>query len=127
MKHLFAYGTLMCQDIMQQVAGCCPQSAPGTLYRFRRHAVRGEEYPGIRPDAAGRVEGVVYFAVPHWAWKRLDRFEGPMYHRQLLEVEQEGAIIAAGAYVVLPEFMDCLEERDWDFKERRCSGSFSRC
>lgn len=117
MNNLFAYGTLMCEDIMREVAGCSPAHAPGTLHGYRRKAVRGEAYPGIRPDATGRVEGVVYFDVPDSAWERLDRFEGPMYRRRLLEVEQAGAVVAAGAYVVRVEFLDRLEERDWDLNE----------
>ena len=117
MNHLFAYGTLMCQDIMREVAGCSRAHAPGTLHGFRRKSVRGEAYPGIRPDATGKVDGVVYFDVPDWAWQRLDRFEGPMYRRRLLEVELGEAVVAAGAYVVRTEFPHRLEERDWDLSE----------
>jgi len=36
MEHLFAYGTLMCDDIMREVAGFRPIPVPGTLRGYRR-------------------------------------------------------------------------------------------
>ncbi len=103
---------------MRQVAGCSLSHEPGSLTGFSRRAVKGEKYPGIMPDRTGLVEGVIYFAVPHRAWARLDGFEGPMYERRLVEVQRrDGASIEAGAYVVRPEFLVYLEEYDWDFKE----------
>lgn len=55
MAHLFAYGTLMCDDIMQAVAACRPARMPGTLRGFSRRRVKGEVYPGLLQNQGYRV------------------------------------------------------------------------
>ena len=116
MEHLFAYGSLMCEDIMEDVSGCRLPAVPGILKGYRRRAVRGAEYPGIIPHEDGRVEGVIYRKVPESAWERLDRFEGEMYIRQIVPVElSDGATLLAAAYVVQPQFTGHLEKTEWDF------------
>ena len=118
MDHLFAYGTLMCEDIMEEVSGCRLSHDPGTLKGYSRRAVRGESYPALMPDEIGLVGGVVYRDVPDAAWERLDRFEGEMYARRPVQIElNDGAPLAAATYVVRPEFLDRLEEHEWDFAD----------
>ena len=80
--HLFAYGTLMCVDIMHKVSACRPAHAPATLGNYRRCRVDGEVYPGVVGEQGGLVPGLVYFDVPAEAWARLDAFEGEMYCRR---------------------------------------------
>jgi gamma-glutamylcyclotransferase (GGCT)/AIG2-like uncharacterized protein YtfP len=115
MDRLFAYGTLMWPEILEEVAGCRLPSEPATLRGYARRAVRGESYPGIVEDPGGRVEGVLYRGVPPQAWDRLDRFEGEMYARTLVQAElADGIPLPAGAYVVKPAFRDRLDAIDWD-------------
>jgi len=116
--HLFAYGTLMCAEIMQQVAGCLPAQGPATLAGFRRCRLRGEEYPAIvgQPDAV--VQGVVYFEVSAAAWQRLDRFEGEMYERRAVQVNgPDGRSLAADTYVIRPAFAPLLLPAEWSYAE----------
>ena len=116
MENLFAYGTLMCDDIMQEVSGLRLRNVPGTLAGYSRRCVKGEKYPALVPDENGSVEGVVYLNVPDSAWERLERFEGEMYARQVVGVElKDGARLRAETYVVKPNFLDHLDETDWDF------------
>jgi gamma-glutamylcyclotransferase (GGCT)/AIG2-like uncharacterized protein YtfP len=116
MTNFFAYGTLMCEDIMREVSGCQLSCAPGTVKGYCRRSVRKEHYPALAPDEKGRVEGVLYRDVPRSAWRRLDRFEGEMYTRQLVEVWMfHGAPITAEAYIVRPEFLCHLEASEWNF------------
>jgi gamma-glutamylcyclotransferase (GGCT)/AIG2-like uncharacterized protein YtfP len=82
MEHLFAYGTLMCEDIMREIGGYVTPSMPALLNGFRRCSVKNESYPGIIPDANGSVEGLVYRNVPESSWKRLDAFEGGKFALQ---------------------------------------------
>lgn len=118
MINLFAYGSLMCTDIMGDVSGCDLSHTVGVLNGYRRLVVRGEQYPGLVPADGGAVEGVVYRDVPPSAWERLDRFEGAMYVRQHVDVSLKGGSpLVADAYVVRPEFRDRLEDADWDFDE----------
>jgi gamma-glutamylcyclotransferase (GGCT)/AIG2-like uncharacterized protein YtfP len=129
MKHLFAYGTLMCDDIMAEVSGAQLSPIPATLRGYRRLRVKGEHYPGLIPDAEGQVEGVVYRSVPQSAWIRLDRFEGEMYSREIVQVALADQTVAeAETYVVRADFMDRLDEAEWDFAVflRKGKGSFCR-
>lgn len=130
MKHLFVYGTLMCEDIMREVSGCRLPSGTGTLKGYRRLRVRGEHYPAIVPDADSCVDGIVYQNVPGPAWERLDKFEGEMYaRRQVCIALSDGTSLAAAAFIVKPEFMDRLESTEWDFSEFLRSGKtqFQKC
>ena len=129
MENLFAYGTRMCDDIMREASGCRLSHVPGTLKGYTRRAVKGEQYPALVPDAGGQVEGVVYRDVPDAAWDRLDRFEGEMYVRQGVRIElQEGGTLLAGVYVAQPEFLDHLDESDWDLADflRHGKASFQK-
>jgi len=115
MENLFAYGTLMCDDIMEEVSGCRLSCAPGTVRGYSRRSVRGEYYPALVRDEKCCVEGVVYRNVPSAAWDRLDRFEGEMYVRQPVQIEMtDGANLPALTYVVRPEFLDRLDESEWN-------------
>ena len=116
MAHLFAYGTLMCEDIMSEVARCRLSNVSGKLRGYRRRIVKGELYPALVQDEAGQVSGLVYREVPPSAWERLDRFEGEMYRRQSVQVELgDSTLLQAATYVVRPEFLGHLERSDWDF------------
>jgi gamma-glutamylcyclotransferase (GGCT)/AIG2-like uncharacterized protein YtfP len=113
--HLFAYGTLMCADIMGEVSGWTMSAVPATLWGYRRLRVKGEQYPALVRDAQGHVQGVVYRNVPAWAWVRLDHFEGEMYSREIVQVElTDATLVSATTYVVRAEFRDCLDNTDWD-------------
>jgi gamma-glutamylcyclotransferase (GGCT)/AIG2-like uncharacterized protein YtfP len=118
MHDLFAYGTLMCADIMHAVSGC-PQLAasPGLLHGYSRLCVRGEHYPGLVPRPGASVEGVVYHDLPADAWARLDRFEGDMYVRASVGVELDGAKVRRmQTYLVRPGLVGRLEDRVWELE-----------
>jgi len=119
MQDLFAYGTLMCADIMRAVSGCPnPAGTAGLLRGHTRLCVRGEHYPGLVPRPGARVEGIVYRAVPAAAWARLDRFEGDLYVRTVVDVElADGVTRRARTYLVRPERTGCLEERVWALED----------
>lgn len=119
MQDLFAYGTLMCADIMRAVSGC-PDLArsPALLCGHRRLCVRGEHYPGLVHFPGDRVEGIVYHDVPAAAWVRLDRFEGALYRRTVVDVEAGNASIRrVQTYLVHPELNGCLENRVWELED----------
>jgi len=119
----FAYGTLMCEDIMLAVTGRRFTRTPAILRDFRRRAVRGEVYPGILPERGGIVEGIVYRNLPDTAWAGLDAFEGEMYQRQIVGVTLEDRTpVEAYTYVIKPEFQNRLETSEWDFEKFLQSG-----
>jgi gamma-glutamylcyclotransferase (GGCT)/AIG2-like uncharacterized protein YtfP len=113
----------MCDDIMQEVAGCALTGEPGTLRGFCRRGVKGEHYPALIPEADSCVDGILYLDVPQAAWERLDRFEGEMYFRRRVPIEPGGGkTVAAQTYIVKPGFMDLLKATEWDFSEFLRSG-----
>jgi len=61
MKNLFAYGTLMCQEIMLAVTSFLFRGARGLLRDYRRGTIRGEVYPGIVPRRGKVVEYALCF------------------------------------------------------------------
>ena len=118
MQNLFAYGTLMCEDIMRKVSGCSFQHMPGILTGYIRRCVRGEPYPALIPHSRGRVEGVLYLNISSLAWNRLDRFEGDLYVRQRVPIGlHNNTTVNAETYIVRPEFRSYLEQSDWDFAD----------
>lgn len=116
MDNLFAYGTLMCEDIMQDVAGCLPHNIPATLTGYSRRSVRNEYYPAVIREKDSFVEGTVYLDVPDRAWESLDTYEGDMYARTYVHVRlADGSEVPAVVYVATHEFLRQIEEYDWDF------------
>jgi gamma-glutamylcyclotransferase (GGCT)/AIG2-like uncharacterized protein YtfP len=121
--HLFAYGTLICEDIMFEVSGCRLTGVRGFLRDYGRGTIRGEVYPGIVAKPGKVVEGVLYSDVPEAAWERLDTFEGEMYQRRAIRVElEDGAVREAQAYVLRPEFEHTLSASPWSPEEFLRSG-----
>ena len=118
MQNLFTYGSLMCSDIMFQVAGCRADCIPATLKDFKRSRIRGEEYPGIVAQPGVEVEGVLYLDLPPGAIERLDSFEGEQYARQEVQVltqQSEPCPVAAMAYVIKPEYRELLTGEAWSY------------
>lgn len=129
MRNLFAYGTLMCDGIIAEVAGMHLSSSPGRLCGYRRLCVKNEHYPALVPDGAGCVDGVVYLEIPREVWDRLDQFEGEMYSREVVEVRLvDGLAVRAATYVARDEFRGRLENTEWDFEMflRKYKESFRR-
>jgi gamma-glutamylcyclotransferase (GGCT)/AIG2-like uncharacterized protein YtfP len=113
---LFTYGSLMCADIMAQVAGVYLQSSSAVLNGYRRFLVRGEQYPGIVADSGGKVAGRVYHDIPQASWERLDRFEGEMYARHKVVVNcHHGHETEVHYYLFRRAFVHMLTTIEWDF------------
>lgn len=123
MNNLFAYGTLMCEEIFCSVTGIKCLTARAILPDFCRHPVRGEVYPGIIPEAESSVAGILYFDIPEKSWILLDRFEGELYERRSILVEREDSVTTkAFTYVIRSEYSNCLAENEWDFHHFLSSG-----
>lgn len=113
---LFAYGSLICEDIMAAVAGAQLQFSPAVLSGYRRFFVRSEHYPGIIASPGGKVDGRVYHNIAPLSWERLDRFEGEMYDRQKVVVHyQNSSEAVVDCYLFRREFIHRLTTIEWDF------------
>ena len=117
-KDYFAYGTLMCEDIMLTVTGHRFSRISGFLIDYRRRKIKNEVYPGLIPEAGGAVEGIVYRDLTDADWTALDTFEGEMYERRIVRVNlTDSTSIDAYTYVIRPEFENRLDSNDWDFEK----------
>lgn len=115
--HLFAYGTLMCEEIMLAVTGCRLTGVRCLLRGYERGRIQEEVYPGMVARPGKVVDGVVYSDVPEAAWERLDTFEGEMYRRRVIQVElEDGTAREAQAYVLRPEFAHRLSASPWSLE-----------
>lgn len=113
----FAYGSLMNEMILAEVAGISLKGATAVLDGYARHPVLGEDYPGMVPDPAQSVSGILYRGLPHTALDRLDRFEGTEYIRCRVTVRvTSGLRIPAWAYVFRPELRSALAPGNWDYE-----------
>ena len=122
-NHLFTYGSLMCADIMQRVAGCRAQSTEAALRDFFRSAIHREDYPGIVPRPGATVAGVLYLNQPTEAVRRLDVFEGELYERREVEVvSPEYGACAAMAYVIKDCYRDRLNHKEWSYAQFLATG-----
>ncbi len=116
MPHLFTYGSLMCPEIMERVAGRHAASTPATLHHFRRSRLQDLDYPGIFPDDASRVAGILYLDLSEEAIGRLDDFEGEQYLRLTVTVElDDGHTQPAMAYVLKERYRPLATGEEWDF------------
>lgn len=116
MPHLFAYGTLMSEEIVEAVVGYVPKRGEGSITGYRRFGVKNEDYPGIVPAEKSTVAGVVYFDIDMQGWGRLDLFEGEMYDRSRVVVAMaDGSRLQAETYVVKPSFSSYLTDTAWSF------------
>lgn len=126
MMALFAYGTLMSEEIVKAVIGFVPERKQGTITGFRRYAVKNADYPGIMQARNFSVAGIVYLDIDRQSWNRLDLFEGEMYYRQLVGVQADDeTVIEAETYVVKPSYFSSLTEHDWSFARFKKSGKAS--
>ncbi len=121
--HCFTYGSLMCDDIMANVAGTPLAATPARLDGYRRSPVIGEAYPGMVSMVGEAVEGVLYLDLPDSAWPRLDAFEGDEYRREQVPVRlADGRVEMAWTYVFRPEYAARLGVGEWDFERFLVTG-----
>ncbi|MDR2688529.1 MAG: gamma-glutamylcyclotransferase, partial [Azoarcus sp.] len=112
----FAYGSLMYEPIMATVSAQKCAGIPATLEGYSRHALQGEDYPGMVAEAGGKIAGILYRGLPATAIARLDDFEGAQYLRtQVIVRTGDGSAIHAEAYVLRPEYAHLLLPGDWDY------------
>ncbi len=113
----------MSPEIMTKVSGCRLASVPASLSGYQRSLVRDEVYPGISAAAHCQVDGLLYLDVPADALRRLDIFEGEMYERLEVLVQQEGCPARkAMTYAFRPEYLQLLTGIPWELEHFMVSG-----
>ena len=115
MIHIFTYGSLMFEQVWNEVVQGDYQSYPGTVSGFVRRSIQHEHYPAMLPGPVNEtVEGVLYLDIDSEDLTRLDQFEGSIYDRQDVQVMTENNIYAAQTYVIKDSYRNLVSDREWD-------------
>ena len=116
--HLFAYGTLMAEQVWQRLVVVRYRREEAELVGFRRLAVAGAGYPGLLEAEQHVVRGVVYRDLATEDIARLDRFEGEEYRRIKVTVRlADGSELTCQTYLFRPEYRHRLSDREWSFED----------
>lgn len=126
---LFVYGSLQFPRVMRAVTGRDYASSAAVLDGYARYLVRNATYPGLTESSGERTSGVIYHGLTPEAMKALDRFEGDLYERRLVEVETPpGRRERAWTYVIRESRRGVLSDLPWDgeeFKRHHLDGFLS--
>jgi hypothetical protein len=117
----------MSADILEMVILRAEIGQPATLSNYRRAKIAGEAYPGILPEVDSKVNGCLYKNISLADLKKLDIYEGEIYHRILVEVDLEQPINAY-TYVLNDRFAHLLTNEEWSYDHfiRYDQGNFIR-
>lgn len=85
-RHVFTYGSLMFPEVWKPLVPRPRASASATLFGFAREGVRGQAYPGIRPEPGAQTVGRLYLDLDEAELAQLDAFEGSEYRRETVQV-----------------------------------------
>ena len=120
--NIFAYGTLIVPEVMQRVAGKSFRAREGVLRGYARFRVKDGPEAAVIPFPDMQTDGVVYYDVDEESLRRLDSFEGPLFHRVEANVEAEnGEWVEADIYVLRLRQRERLTAKPWDelqFREK---------
>ena len=128
---LFTYGTLQFAEVMEAVTGLALPWVEAEAPGFAQFRLRDRIYPGMVAREGALTRGRVYTSMSHQTWELLDRFEDPVYRRELLEVfRPDGSTMTAHAYVLPVAQQHLLSsdlwQMDW-FSHVHLDGYVSRC
>jgi gamma-glutamylcyclotransferase (GGCT)/AIG2-like uncharacterized protein YtfP len=114
--NVFTYGSLMYESVWSLVVSVSYERTLADLSGYRRRLLRGQVYPALLAgDATDTVQGVIYLDVQPGDIERLELFEGELYRREKVGcVTRHGERLAAEAFVIRPEYLHLVIDRDWD-------------
>ncbi len=115
MTHIFTYGSLMFEQVWNQVVSGTYKRYPATVSGFVRRALLHEHYPALLPGPVNtKVDGVLYVNLDEEDVSRLDEFEGSIYERRSVQVMTENNIFTAEAYVLKDSYRHIASDQNWD-------------
>lgn len=116
-QNIFTYGSLMFPTIWAKVVGTSYETIAGTIEGFQRLKLKDESFPGLCAGE-GKIQGVVYLDVQPEDILKIDEFEGDYYEKiNVLVNHEDSRQIAASAYIVRPEFLHLLTDKEWTVEE----------
>ena len=114
MRTLFAYGTLIFDEVMRQVTGRTFRGIDALLPGYARYRIKDAPYPGIIPCDGAVVKGKVYFDIDDKSLAMLDQYEGGLYEKITVQVRiDNGETCDAIAYKVKDTHKGMLTHELW--------------
>ena len=114
MKNIFVYGTLMFDEVWQQLTPNRYSKIDADLADYIRLTVKGEHYPGIIPSEGNRVSGELILNVSTEDIKQLDIFEGEYYRREQVTILSGESPYSAETYVFRKRYQSLLSDDEWE-------------
>ncbi|MEO7861003.1 MAG: gamma-glutamylcyclotransferase family protein [Nitrospirales bacterium] len=128
---LFVYGTLQFSEVVEAVTGMVLPWVKAEAPGFAQFRFTDRIYPGLVAREGALTQGRVYTGLSHQVWELLDRFEDPIYRRELVEVyRSDGSKMMSHAYVVPLAQQHLLSSQLWQmdwFSDVHLDGYVSRC
>ena len=116
MKHVFAYGTLMFNEVAFKVIGCIT-SEKAVLKNYKRYKIERNNmtlpYPGLQYQAGEHTNGRLLKNLSDAQIEQLDRYEGTDYYRKSVTVETQDGTTSAEVYI-WKENTGAILLDDWD-------------
>jgi gamma-glutamylcyclotransferase (GGCT)/AIG2-like uncharacterized protein YtfP len=117
MINVFAYGTLMSEEVWLKVVKTKHKSKAGTLAGFERKKLTGKTYSGMIKKDNTKTEGIIYFDISGEELKTLDSFEGEEYERQKINIFSGDKTIECFTYIYKDEYKKNLLSDEWSFED----------
>jgi gamma-glutamylcyclotransferase (GGCT)/AIG2-like uncharacterized protein YtfP len=126
--HLFAYGTLQFDEVLQRVVGRTFERIGGVAQGYANRRVQGALYPGMIAATGEVTSGVVLLDVDAESLATLDDFEDTgFYTRQTVPVAcADGQERLCEAYLVLAKNLAALTDEPWNAANFLASGDLQR-
>ena len=105
----------MFPQVFEKVTGSIDKSQPGILSDYACYALKNRSYPGIVYKKNAETKGMVYFDLDATKIKKLDFFEGDLYHRKKVSIllSDKNILSKAFVYILKPEAEYLLTSHQW--------------
>lgn len=118
MKNLFVYGTLMFDEVWQQLTVKKYHRTRAFLPHFQRVTIKNETYPAVFRSIKSTTDGVLIHNISGNDIRQLDRFEGKYYKRCSVTVyTHDNKTFPAEVYVIKNRFRKLLTSKEWQPEE----------
>jgi gamma-glutamylcyclotransferase (GGCT)/AIG2-like uncharacterized protein YtfP len=126
--HLFAYGTLQFDEVLQRVVGRSFERIAGVAHGYANRRVQGALYPGMIAAANETTSGVVLLDVDANSIATLDDFEATGFYTResILVMCADGQERMCEAYVVLAKDLAALTSEPWSAANFLATGDLQR-
>lgn len=130
MKNLFVYGSLMFDEVWDNLIRRKHQKRSATAYGYGRFTVTGETYPGLTRRLHSEVQGVLITGLNKDELRLLDRFEGHYYTRKRIAVVTDGSSkVSCETYIFKKRYRRLLSSTEWSqeaFRQKHLLSVFNK-